>query len=590
MDSLASQVAESDDISATEEALRERWDGAPHKIAEDLFRTRNMETGVMEDLRLFYPYQPKILSAYFYGKESIKNVYKGRRIGVSFIICVAMTIDGLAHDNTNYAIVSTKIDQSQERLKDIRTLLSNSRVVGDQSIENWLTTDNKNELELPNGSVYRAFTGNPDGARGMDSARTVMVDEMAFLDDQKATMQAFMPFISLGSHRQMWQISTPKMSNDLFLETNERGSPTGHDGVISIKQPSFKNPESIDIYKSLIEQDVEPVRPDMDVTTVESERAQDPQGFAQEYLCRPISDEYRFFSGEAIERAVQRGAREMTPNGPTGRYSGYSPMTHARKGGKMIMGVDIGIDRDDTAIAVFEHTSDHRYLRFHTCLDEGDLHAVGIRGDPNNPSDMALYVTKLADNMGVDKVFVDKTGPGTGYMKEINRRLGRRAQQFNFSDKTEIERMMGDMNYALYNDALTLVPDDVISGQLKSIVKEQRHETSKPRFTGKKYAPEGKDDMAMALVLGAFPPNFDAGREDTLHIRENVSEYQPDDGPQYADGEVDPERDLGAFFDAHTDSNGAKRGQNSVFGRAKLTGEKAGGRRVERRYEVRNKR
>jgi hypothetical protein len=518
-----------EELDGEKAELLERWNGAPEKIVEDVFRTRNMETGEMEPLRLFSPYQPRLLHAYFYGNATITNVYKGRRIGVSFIFCVALAIDAFTTPDANFAIVSRTKGQSEERIADIRDLLKQAKFV-DEPVEDWLRKDNNAKLIFPNGATIRAFSGDPKSARGMDSAKTVFVDEMAWLEDQAATMQAFMPFINLGSHRQMLQVSTPRANNDRFLNTHERGTPKGEDGVISVQQPSFKNPDDIDINEPLYNQDVEPVRPDMDIQSVEVERAQDPQGFAQEYLCRPIADEYRFFTTDGIYRAAERGADRISDNGDLlGTYTGWSPMTHARNGGEMVMGVDIGIDRDDTAIAVFEHVGSRRYLRFHTLLNHQDLHAVGIEGTRvNDPSNVAEYISRLCGQMSVDHVFLDKTGPGKGFQKEVEARLGKKANGFNFSDKDEIARMMGDFNYALHNDLITLVPDDSVRNQLEAVVKEQRHETSKPRFSGKKHAPQGKDDMAMALVLAAYPPDFDAERNTEPKQREGVSKARED--------------------------------------------------------------
>lgn len=529
-----------DGLDENTDKLLQRWQGNPSRIAEDIFQARNMETGEMEPLSLFEPYQPQMLSAYFYGDSSIINIYKGRRIGVSFVFCVAIAIDALTTPDENFAIVSRTRGQSEERVSDIRELLKNSRFVT-EPVADWLKKDNNAKLIFPNGATVEAFSGDPKSARGMDSAKTVFVDEMAWLADQDATMQAFMPFINLGSQRQMLQVSTPRTTSDTFLETHKRGSPAGRDGVISIKQPSFKKPSEIDIHKSLFEQDVEPVRPDMDVASVETERAQDPEGFAQEYLCRPISDEYRFFSTDGIWQAQKRGAASVNEYGELrGKYTGWSPATHARKGGEMIMGVDIGIDRDDTAIGVFEHTRNHRYLRFHTVLDVSDLAAVGINSTRvNDPSKVARYIYQVTKNMGIDRVFLDKTGPGKGFQKEVEKRIGRKAIGFNFSDKEEIQRMMGDFNFALHNNNITLVPDDTISDQLGAIVKKKRHETSKPRFSGKEHSRNGKDDLAMALVLASFPPNFDANQRAKAEVRERVSETEPNEGHTASGGSID---------------------------------------------------
>jgi len=47
MDKLAATVAEQGETDKA--ALLERWDGSPEKIVEDVFRTRNMETGKIEN-------------------------------------------------------------------------------------------------------------------------------------------------------------------------------------------------------------------------------------------------------------------------------------------------------------------------------------------------------------------------------------------------------------------------------------------------------------------------------------------------------------------------------------------------------------
>lgn len=541
MEDLAQRLAESEHGPETAEALLDRWDGRPEHIAEDIFRTRNLETGQIEDLTLFYPYQPKILHAYFFSDASIKNVYKGRRIGVSFVICVALAIDAMRTPGGFFPIVSRTKAQSESRIGDIRGLIEHSKVMDVDD----LVTDNKGELELPNGARIKAYTGDPEGARGDDSANAVFVDEMAFLDDQEATMRAFMPFISLGN-AQMLQVSTPKVSNDLFLQTHRRGSPVGVDGVVALKQPTFTNAEDIDPTVSLFNQHVEPVRPDLNIETVEAERAQDPQGFAQEYLCQPVSDEYRFFAQQKVEAAQRRGAADPTQfqegvggGKATGDRAYWHPATHARCGGTMVMGVDIGIDRDDTAIAVFEHVGNHRYLRFHTLLDRSDLRALNVYPEnAKHPEAVADYIYRLSENMGVAKVFLDMTGPGRGFQEAVQSKLGKRAQGFNFSNRDEVTRMFGDFNFGLHKDLITLVPDAQIHDQLLAIVKEQRHEHSKPKFSGKDYAEDGKDDMAYALILGAYPPSFDADRSTQLHQREEAySGYEAEEA-QGGEGEA----------------------------------------------------
>lgn len=545
MDELASTVAEQEDGLDNEEALLERWDGRPDLFIEDVFRVRDLNTKEIIDLELT-DYQRQFIHALWYGEESTVSVLKGRRTGYSFVACLTILSYCLLNDHSFVAITGPSKSQAKDRIDDIYDLLKWSKL---NLTRDDCPTDNTDEIELPNGASMMAFAGNPDTSRGADSADILFIDEMAFLEDEQESMNAFGPFTALGDASTV-QISTPNTSNDLFMQDVERGTPSGKDGIISIEQPSFQNAEQIDVEYSLLEQDVEPANPYQNVEEAEKARQRDPEGFKQEYLCKTVSDRYRFFTEEGIDRAIKRGAAE-------GHV--HHPATHARLDGKMIMGVDIAAGgKDDTAISVWEHYGQERLLRFHTILDEKDLDQAGLGGKPENPSDMAAYINFLSENMGVDKVYVDKTGVGEGFNNELTKVLGRKAQGFDFDDKEEIAEMMGDFNYALHNDLITLVPrdDGLIASQLKAIVKEKNHRTSKPKFSGKDNAPNGKDDLAMALVLGAFPPNFDADRNTTPVQRKNVSGYE-DSEPNSTEGS------RGEGFEAMLGTNSNSHGRDT---------------------------
>lgn len=524
MEELANTIADSEDGPDDGEALQERWDGRPDLFIEDVFRVRDLFTKEISDLDLTN-YQRQFIHALWYGDASTVSVLKGRRTGYSFVACLTILAFALLNPHSFIAITGPSKSQAKDRINDIYNLIDWSRL---NLTEETCPVNNRDEIELPNGATMMAFAGNPDTSRGADSADILFIDEMAFLEDEKESMRAFSPFVALGDASTI-QISTPNTENDLFMDDMERGSPEGENGIISIEQPSFKDADSIDVERSLIEQDVEPANPYQSMEKAEKDRQRDPEGFKQEYLCKTVSDRYRFFTEAGIDRAIRRGERDSYV---------HHPATHARNGGKMIMGVDIAAGgNDDTTISVFEHDGPERLLRFHTVLSEQDLDALGIGGKPENPSDMAAYINSLANNMGVDKVYLDKTGVGEGFNNEVTKVLGRRAEGFDFDDKEEIARMMGDFNYALHNDLITLVggDDGLIGAQLKAIVKEKNHRTSNPKFSGKDNAPNGKDDLAMAIVLGAYPPNFDADRQTDPVQRKNVSNYEPEE-PEQAEG------------------------------------------------------
>jgi phage FluMu gp28-like protein len=520
MDSkLAEKFANNTEYSFSE--LVERWNGAPEKVAEDLFQAQNPDTGKMESIDVF-SYQAQFLHAYFFSDATILNTYKGRRIGMSYIACIAIIIDGLRHPNMEFPILATKKEQAQDRISDIETLLKSSPLPFDELVD----TNNKGEIILYNGSTFKAYTANPDNARGI-TARTVFIDEMAFVEDQEKVIEAFMPTISLGSKGKLLQISTPKVSNDLFVETNKRGR-DGADDVVSIKQPTFSNAEEIDIEVPLTEQPAKVVRPDMNAAAFESQRLSDPQGFAQEYLCRPISDEYRFFAEDSIDRSQKRGSAES--------YE-YGAYVGAERGGLMVAGIDLGASGDDTVISVFEHTGKRRYLRYHEVITNQTLQLSGIRDpDRGNPNHLIKRFKDLKSQIGIDHMVIDATGMGKFFDSNITNVLGRGVHKFDFNQQEDWFDMAGDLNAALREDMVTLVPDDDMADQLKSMVKTQDEDWKKPKLTGKNHSKDGKDDIAVSLILGAYPVMLNSQRSQRMHASED-DEYAP------AEGEPRPDPD-----------------------------------------------
>jgi len=481
------------EIEGDTKALMERWEGNPEHIIEDIFRVRNLDTKEIIPLELTF-YQKQFVRAYFFADESTINVNKGRRTGYSYITCACILLDAIQTPHSFMAITAPSKSQAKDRIEDIYDLMELARFEIETPI------DNRDEIKLYNESQIMAFSGNPDTSRGGDSADTLYIDEMDFLDDQSESMRAFSPFIALGD-AQMIEVSTPKSKNSLFMENQKKGTPSGENGIISIEQPAFKNASEIDIERSLIEQDAEPVMPYLDLQKAEKSRARDPTGFKQEYLCVPAEDEYRFFDDETVENAIQKGEKDD--------YE-YGFGAKAQHGGKMVMAVDFaGGGKDDTAVVIVEHVGEQRLLRYYETITNDLLRKSGI--DPpiaKNPSAVASRIKQLHQIHGVDKVITDATNLGEGFDSEIRQKVGRGINSFNFSDRESVDEMMKDVNYGFHNNNITLVKDKMLKEQLLAIVKDRTKKGSTPRYSGKDHAPKGKDDVAIAFSLAAYPPNM----------------------------------------------------------------------------------
>lgn len=478
-------------LDAEPQEVVSRWRHRPDRIMDDVFRIRDVDSGEVVDLELF-DVQRKLVHGYFYSDAGTVNAYKGRRIGYSFAVVACFLLEGMFYADSFYPLVSRSWSQAKNRIDDIASLINNAKIN--------IPTEkmNSDEIVLWNGTTFKAYSSDADTSRGDDSARAVLMDEMAFMEDQKEALRAFGAFLALGENRKMVQVSTPNTKNDVFMQEHRRGTPEGENGVLSIKQPSFENASEIDIYTPLTEQDVTPVRDDMNVERIETDRMADPEGFGQEYLCRPVVDEYRFFDEETIQAAIDRG-----------RSDDYALGLSAPKGSaRRVMGVDIGINRDDTVLAVTDHYENTRKQRELIVADEKILRELGIRNpDRGNANHIAKLISHVYEEMDVDLVIMDKGGVGQTFDRIVQRELGRGYVGFDFSAKEDVADMMGDMNICLREGNISLYPSDRLYDEMAAIVKEKRDEYQRPKFQGKENSESGKDDAAIATCLSAFPPN-----------------------------------------------------------------------------------
>lgn len=480
-------------LDADTEDILDAWQGRPDKIIEDLFCIRDIDTGEIRDLRLF-DVQRRVADAYFYSDAPTLNLYKGRRIGYSFIVVACFLLEAMFYPNSFYPLVSRSLSQAKNRIDDIQSLIDHAKV------EIPTVKENTDYIELWDESSFMAYSADSDTSRGDDSARAVLLDEMAFMEDQKRAYRAFGAFLVLGETRKLVEVSTPNVRNDLFMQEHRRGSPNGENGVLSIKQPTLANADEIDVQKSLFDQRVEPVRPDLNVDFLETERLSDPEGFGQEFLCRPVVDAYRFFNEESIEQAQGRGKTDGYPIGIDANKPG---------GARRIMAIDVGIDHDDTVVSVTDHIGDKREQRALIVVDEDTLRNAGVaRPDPGNANDIAELINHYHVRMNVDAVILDQGGVGKTFPSILQRKLGREVYNFDFSDRDAVADMFGDANVCLRQGDAILVPDDRLYDEMTAIVKEKRKEYSKPRFSGKEHSESGKDDTAIATVMSLFPPRL----------------------------------------------------------------------------------
>jgi hypothetical protein len=190
-------------------------------------------------------------------------------------------------------------------------------------------------------------------------------------------------------------------------------------------------------------------------------------------------------------------------------------------------------------------------------IDDGVLGTNGFsRPDRGNANQVCTRIAQVYRQMDADLVVLDRTGPGETFDRQLTEKIGRACVGFNFSDKKKVEEMMGDMNNALRNGRVSLIPDERFKDELTSIIKEKKEDWSTPKFSGKDNSETGKDDSAMAAVLGAFPPGYaiSPGRE----ADQRITAPEPDGEMDQAGSTVQP-RDV------------AQKGASGRFGSASVS-------------------
>jgi len=161
------------------------------------FKTYDFQSTLVEDLSL----------------HRFIVVLKARQLGISTITAAYVTWLCLFHRDKNVLIVATKLSTAANLVKKVKTILKN--------LPEWLkiaelTIDNKNSIELSNGSQVKASSTSGDAGRS-ESLSLLVIDEAAHIENLDYLWTGLYPTISTGGR--CIAISTPNGVGDWFHET-----------------------------------------------------------------------------------------------------------------------------------------------------------------------------------------------------------------------------------------------------------------------------------------------------------------------------------------------------------------------------------
>lgn len=155
-----------------------------------------------------YPFQDDLLRKFRDHRFNI--ILKPRQMGISTIVAGYIAWLMLFHKHKEVIVLATKQDKAQNILRKVRMIL--------QRIPEWLKiskekTDNRNTIELDNGSRLSAESTAGDAARS-DSLSLLVIDECAHIQNVDEIWTSALPTISVGGSAIL--LSTPNGASGLF--------------------------------------------------------------------------------------------------------------------------------------------------------------------------------------------------------------------------------------------------------------------------------------------------------------------------------------------------------------------------------------
>lgn len=163
-------------------------------------------------------------------------VLKARQLGISTITAAYVAWLVLFHRDKNVLIVATKLSTAANLVKKVKIILKN--------LPEWiriatLTIDNKNSIELSNGSQVKASSTSGDAGRS-EALSLLVIDEAAHIDGLDDLWTGLYPTISTGGR--CIAISTPNGVGDWFHETYV-GAESGENEFFPVNLPWDMHPE-----------------------------------------------------------------------------------------------------------------------------------------------------------------------------------------------------------------------------------------------------------------------------------------------------------------------------------------------------------
>lgn len=324
-----------DDMGVKPENLVAWWGEHPFNRISSVFKLKDLNG----DLKRFkdYSYFREFLGDWYAYPNIDQVILKSRQIGISTGAQLGAVDTCIAYSGINVPVVSNQGKNSGKFVQDLGDIIRTSPYFDLLPVtEHGLM---KERIEFTNGSVIQAYSSNPDSLRSGPSFVTIL-DEFAFLPEQERMLKAVAAKHSRGGSIKM--ISTPLATDDQFMDWFTKAK----NGLSTKKfyfYPLF-DPALLDPNKSILEQpQLVPICEDIDLERVEQVRLDSVEGFLQEYMCVPLDDSTAYYKTDLIMACWDDDMCERMR---------LEALDLKNRAGSCYIGIDVAIQRDETAIVV----------------------------------------------------------------------------------------------------------------------------------------------------------------------------------------------------------------------------------------------
>lgn len=462
------------------------------KLVTELF---NMRTQAGTPI----PYRPTPYQVEFHAeslnvkKESAKDILFIKARGVSFTMTTAIELIMSAnyYRGAVFPIVAQRWQSAKGIVDVCKWLIENANYNLKESVEVLET-----EIRFKDtGSIIRPYpsASASDALRSLRLVR-VMLDEYAFQQRDKDLLAAAQDTMQ-GKLGQIIIGSTPCGINNHFYELVKEPV-----GFKVFRLPVFPE-DKFDRNTNILEQNLKPIAPWIDLDRLETKRRRDVEIFMQEQMCSFLDDSISYLPFSLIKRCENAGLvnyLNVVEDTPDFVYDSNNPM---------YMGIDVARTHDLSAITIFEKVylaEEQRYVMVQRLI-------LFLQNKPL-PQQQEIVSRLLKQFPQIVRVRVDMTGLGLGLYEHLRRQHGAKIEGVNFAERVKAdgkhttpikERMAINMKNLMQSDppAVNFIVNDLQEKHLNSV---------DYNFQAVRRVGEGHGDMFWADALALLPENYRA--------------------------------------------------------------------------------